>query len=47
MTLEELNYKIRAEYVLFRHFEYLYDFGNLTVKKLKKNLENILENTRI
>lgn len=42
MTLEELNYRIRAEYVLFRYFEYLYDFGESDREKVGKELRKHL-----
>lgn len=42
MTLEELNYRIREEYVLFRHFEYLYDFGESDREKVRKELDKHL-----
>lgn len=42
MTLEELNYRIRAEYALFRHFEYLYDFGESDREKVRKELDKHL-----
>ena len=47
MTLEELNNRIREEYALFRHFAYLYDYGETEREKLEKNLENIFENIKI
>lgn len=42
MTLEELNYRIRAEYALFRYFEYLYDFGESDREKVRKELDKHL-----
>ena len=42
MTLEELNNKIRSEYALFRHFEYLYDYGESEREKVGKELRKHL-----
>ena len=42
MTLEELTYRIRAEYALFRSFEYLYDFGESDREKVGKELRKHL-----
>lgn len=42
MTLEELNNRIMEEYVLFRYFAYLYDYGESEREKVGKELRKHL-----